>query len=97
MSIVIIAEIEPSPRDAATVREALLTAVTRVRSEDDGCERYELHRDPRTGGFVMVERWRDQAALDAHAAGPAFAALSAALEGRLAVPIALRPLETVEV
>jgi len=45
----------------------------------------------------MVERWRDQAALDAHAAGPAFAALSAALDGRLAVPIALRPLEPLEV
>jgi quinol monooxygenase YgiN len=97
MSIVIIAEIEPSQDDGQAVQEALRTAVTRVRSEDDGCERYELHRDPRTGGFVMVERWRDQAALDAHAAGPAFAALSAALEGRLAVPIALRPLETVEV
>lgn len=97
MSIVIIAEIEPSPGGAQAVQEALLAAVTRVRSEDDGCERYELHRDPRTGGFVMVERWRDQVALDAHAAGPAFAALSAALDGRLAAPIALRSLAPVEV
>jgi len=97
MSIVIIAEIEPSPREEQTVQEALLTAVARVRSEDDGCERYELHRDRRTAGFVMVERWRDQAALDAHAAGPAFAALSAALDGRLAAPIRLRPLAPVEV
>lgn len=93
MSIVVIAEIEPTPDDEGPVEEALLAAVPRVRSEDHGCERYELHRDGRTGHFVMVERWADEAALEAHAAGAAFAALSTALEGRLAVPIALRTLQ----
>ncbi|WP_083295056.1 putative quinol monooxygenase [Curtobacterium sp. BH-2-1-1] len=95
MSIAVIAEIEPVPYNEEPVQEALLAAVDRVRSEDAGCERYDLHWDDKNGRFVMVERWADQAALDTHAAGAAFVALTTALEGRLAAPITLRILQPI--
>jgi quinol monooxygenase YgiN len=38
---------------------------------DDGCVAYALHRAAAGGDtFVMIERWRDQAALDAHFTQP---------------------------
>jgi quinol monooxygenase YgiN len=47
----------------------------KVRQEP-GCEQYELFRSTLSAdGFVLLERWRDRAALDAHIAlirsGPA--------------------------
>ncbi|GAA0310836.1 antibiotic biosynthesis monooxygenase [Kineococcus aurantiacus] len=95
MSTTVVADIAPLPGREEEVGRALRAAVTRVRREDAGCERYELNTDPRDGSYVMVEQWADAAALDAHAAGPAFAELSAALEGLLARPIAVRALTPV--
>ena len=40
----------------------------------------------------MYEAWRDQAALDVHAAGPALAALAARFDDLLAEPMTLEPL-----
>ncbi|PRY12080.1 putative quinol monooxygenase [Kineococcus rhizosphaerae] len=95
MSTTVVADITPLPGHEDEVGHVLRAAVVRVRHEDAGCERYELNVDPRDGSYVMVERWADRAALDAHAAGPAFADLSAALEGLLARPIAVRALTPV--
>ncbi len=39
----------------------------RVRTEA-GCEQYELFRSTTGGTFVVIERWKDRAALDAHLA-----------------------------
>ncbi|WP_432542648.1 putative quinol monooxygenase [Kineococcus sp. SYSU DK002] len=95
MSTTVVADITPLPGREAEVGSALRAAVDRVRREDAGCERYELNADPSDGSFVMVESWAGQDALDAHAAGPAFAELSAALDGLLARPIAVRVLRPV--
>jgi len=92
VSTTVVAEIHPTTGRGQEVERALRAAVARVRAEDAGCERYELNLDGAGGSYVMVERWADDEALAAHAAGPAFAALTAALDGLLAAPIAVRPL-----
>ncbi|WP_432563020.1 putative quinol monooxygenase [Kineococcus sp. SYSU DK003] len=92
MSTTVVAEIRPATGHSQEVEQALRAAVARVRAEDAGCERYELNLDAASGSYVMVEQWADEEALAAHAAGPAFAALTAALDGLLAAPIAVRPL-----
>lgn len=51
-------------------KKRLADLVTRVRSEEEGCLRYELYRrsdSPRE--YVVVEKYCDQQALDAHNAG----------------------------
>ncbi|MBB2903597.1 quinol monooxygenase YgiN [Kineococcus radiotolerans] len=92
MTTTVVAEIRPLAGQEREVEQALRAAVTRVLAEDRGCERYELNTDPTDGSYVMIERWADEAALAEHAAGPAFADLGTALEGRLAQPIVVRAL-----
>lgn len=61
---------------ADALRDALLPATQAFRQED-GCLSYALLEDrDRPGRFMTFERWRDQAALDAHMQSPAMAALA---------------------
>lgn len=54
----------------AELRQALVLAVTAFRQED-GCLSYTLLEDQQQiGRFVTYERWRDQAALNAHMQSP---------------------------
>ncbi len=77
------------------VREALTTLATATRSED-GCLSYDLFESGSAPGtFVTVERWTDQAALDAHLATPHVADAFAAAEGHLAGEVAVHPLSPV--
>ena len=58
--------VDPAERDAFI--EAAKAGMRRSRAED-GCEEYVLAADPMDEGRVILsERWRDRAALDAHAA-----------------------------
>jgi quinol monooxygenase YgiN len=55
-----------NPDDVPEIRE-LLTEQARLSREEPGCERFEVYQsknDPLA--FLLVERWSDQAALDAH-------------------------------
>lgn len=80
-TIAVVATITAHPLHSEAVELALRTAVPLVRKES-GCEQYVLHRDlAQAGRFVMVERWRDEAALGEHVKAPAFQALAVALEG----------------
>ncbi|MDS0848468.1 antibiotic biosynthesis monooxygenase [Burkholderia cenocepacia] len=58
---------------------------------EDGCEKYELHRHRAAfHRFTMVERWRDEHALNVHGMAPAFQTLSlAALEGKATLDVVL--------
>lgn len=59
--------------DIDKVRSELATLATMSRTEP-GCIRFEVYQsqaEPRQ--FVLVERWQDQAALDAHRLADAFA------------------------
>lgn len=81
MSIVVVATARPLPEHRDEVLAAFERAIPLVHGEK-GCEKYALHEAP--DAFVMIERWADGEATQAHVAGEPFKALSAALEGKLA-------------
>ncbi len=86
MAVVIVATIIPVAEYRDEVITALETAQQTVHSSEDGCELYAMHEGP-DGRLVMIEKYADQAAVDAHLKGEGLAALSAALKGKLAVPL----------
>ncbi len=68
--LVLTAFIEVLPGDRAPILAALPAVIAATRAEE-GCEEYGCYEDTqRSGRFVFVERWRDQAALDRHLATP---------------------------
>lgn len=83
MPISVIATITAKPESRADVRQALLAVRAPSRAEE-GCLQYDLHvaRD-NPDRLVMIERWQDDATFDLHLATPHFAALAAALEGKV--------------
>lgn len=86
MAIVIIATLFPVPGHRDEVVEALETAEDTVHAAEDGCLRYALH-EGQDGRLVMIEKYADDAALAAHRAGEGLASLTAALDGKLSVPM----------
>ncbi|GAA3757465.1 antibiotic biosynthesis monooxygenase [Microbacterium kribbense] len=84
MSVIVVATSRPKPEKRAEVIAALEAAIVRVHAEDDGCELYALNET--SDRLVMIEKWRDQAALDAHSRGAALAELQGGLNGRLTEP-----------
>ena len=89
MSFVIIATVSPRPGSRDTIREALLSAVPKVHAEP-GCERYSVQEDEQ--GFVFVERWASEEAMDVHGKGENFTAMMAAISDHLAGPLGVRVL-----
>jgi quinol monooxygenase YgiN len=83
-AIVVTAIIEAKPGSADDVVSALSSAIEQTHAED-GCLSYALHRD--TGNsdrFVLIERWRSQADMDAHGKAPYLGELFQALAGKVA-------------
>ncbi len=75
----VVATIPVKPEAVDQVRPALTELVAATRGEE-GCLAYDLFESAAAPGtFVTVERWTDQAALDAHMATPHVAA---AVRGR---------------
>jgi quinol monooxygenase YgiN len=91
MAIVIVATAIPVPEYRDEVIAALEAAEEKVHASEDGCHLYALHEGP-DGRLVMIEKYADQAAVDAHVKGDGLAALSAALKGKLAAPIDVQQL-----
>jgi quinol monooxygenase YgiN len=83
MPLSVIATITAKPEYRAEVRQALLSVVAPSRAEA-GCLEYALHvsRD-NPDSFIMLERWQDDATLDLHMETQHFAALGAALDGKV--------------
>jgi quinol monooxygenase YgiN len=91
MSIVLIATFTPIPEHREEVVALLEQAVADTHAEN-GCEVYALHEG--RDALVVIEKWSGKEDLGAHGTGANFAALSAALDGKLAAPMAvvsLRP------
>jgi quinol monooxygenase YgiN len=63
---VLIATITPNSGQLDAVETVLKSLMQKVHDED-GCELYALHRGE--DRFVLVEKWRDMAALEAHRSG----------------------------
>lgn len=92
----LVATLTAKPEQKAALFDALRSIIPTVRTEP-GCIRYDLHEDlDNPLAAVMLETWRDQAALDAHAAAPAFQSLAAHFDTLLAEPIRLLRLERVD-
>ncbi|MBL8454395.1 MAG: antibiotic biosynthesis monooxygenase [Zoogloea sp.] len=83
MSLSVVATITAKPEFRADVRRALDQVIPPSRAEA-ACQHYELHitRD-KPDSFVMIERWQDDAALERHMATSHFAALVAAIDGKV--------------
>jgi quinol monooxygenase YgiN len=86
MAIVIVATIFPAPEYRDEVLAAHEKAQEMVHRSEDGCLLYALHEGP-DGRLVMIEKYTDQAAVDAHVSGAGLAALQAALAGKLTAPV----------
>ena len=85
--LIVVATITAKEGNEILVREALERVVHGSRAEP-GCLRYDLHVDlGNHASFVMLEAWRDEAALAAHEATPHFKELVAAIGGKADVQI----------
>jgi quinol monooxygenase YgiN len=72
---------------------AALTTLAEATRQEPGCVSYDLHESASAPGtFVTLERWTDQAALEAHLASDHVAAAFAAADGHLAGEVAVHPL-----
>lgn len=86
--ITVVATITVQLDSRDVIVKALLQAVTASRQED-GCEYYALHEDTEhPERLVMLERWRDEAALATHAEGPAFKTLMKVMDGKSTLHVA---------
>jgi quinol monooxygenase YgiN len=85
MAIIIVATIFPVPEYRDEVLAAHAKAQATVHQTEDGCLLYALHEGP-DGRLVMIEKYTDQAAFDAHLSGAGLAELRAATAGKLAGP-----------
>ena len=89
---VLVATIIPNP-DQMDAVEAVLRDLIPAVHEEDGCERYALHRG--RDRLVFVEKWRDMEALAAHASGPSIKAMNERLAGLVAGAPDVQVLEAV--
>lgn len=72
-----------SPTDVPQFADDIGALIDITRSRD-GCLFYATALDdPRIGSMLVVERWRDQAALTAHLAAPETVAFVARWQGRM--------------
>lgn len=71
----------------AAFQVAVQTMIAATRAES-GCLSYELLADTeRSGEFLFVEQWEDQAAIDAHFAAPHFQSFGETLAKLSAAPM----------
>ncbi len=79
--IIIIARAEFDPERLAEIEPAL-DAMMRATWEESGCLSYSMAIENRAEGIcTIVERWKDEAALNAHFHTPHMAAFQAAILG----------------
>jgi len=67
MSIAVVATIKPLPQHRSKVADALKQLV-RTAHQEPGVECFALHEGQ--DEFVIIEKWVDQASVDAHIAAP---------------------------
>ncbi len=90
MPLSVVATLSAKSEFRADVRGALETIIPLSRSEA-GCLQYDQHvAQDNPDSFVMIERWQDNATLDRHTATPHFAALLAAIDGKVADVVIVR-------
>ena len=87
MKKLIHARISVKADSLAPFQAAAKTMIAATRAEA-GCISYELLADAATPGeFMVVEQWKDQAAIEAHFAAPHFKAFGDTLENVSSAPM----------
>lgn len=83
MPLNVVAIIDAKPEYASAVESALRGVIAASRAED-GCLQYELNCDiDNPSRLVMIERWRDEQALNRHSNMPHMVRLRRAMAGRI--------------
>lgn len=83
----------PVKGEHVEMMRAALVQLAEATRQEAGCLAYDLYESAAAPGvLVTVERWTDQAALDAHMQQPHVAAAFAAAGDALAGDVAIHPL-----
>lgn len=91
----LIADVTAKPEHIDALRAALMKLIAPSRAED-GCLQYDLYEDrEKPGHFVFIERWRDAAALAAHAKAPHSVAHGPSVKGFVEKPAVLTRLKQI--
>lgn len=91
----LIADVTAKPEHIDELRAALNKLIAPSRAEE-GCLQYDLYEDrEKPGHFVFIERWRDAAALAAHAKAPHSVAHGPAVKDLVAAPTVLTRLKQI--
>ena len=75
---------EDKLKDEVTIRPRGIFTKAKVQADEPGNKLYALHKTADVNVYVMLERYDDQAALDAHRAAPHFKELGRKLGDYLA-------------
>lgn len=86
--VVVTAYFHPAEGKHEAVLQALADSVPAIQAEP-GCELYAVHVTEPGQPVLALEKWADSAALDAHSAGSAIAALRQRLAGLTSQPTAV--------
>ncbi|WP_423183384.1 putative quinol monooxygenase [Arthrobacter sp. NyZ413] len=84
MTVVVTAVFHPAQGKKELLTQALQSSIPAVH-EEEGCLLYAIH-DAADGTITMIEKWTTPDLLDAHAKGPAVAALDAAVGPLIEIP-----------
>ena len=71
----VVATLKVKPGSEPAFEAVATELVAKVRTHEPGCLLYALHKTDTAGTYVFMERYRDQAAVDAHRASDHFRAL----------------------
>lgn len=82
MTVVVVATVHPKPDTVDQVIDLFSKTIVRVQQEDAGCELYAMHTEADT--IVVIEKWADAEAHQAHLTSPAMNEMNAAVEELLA-------------
>lgn len=92
----VVATVPVKAGSEAGMRAALNELAAATRAEE-GCLAYDLYESQGAPGtFVTLERWADQAALDAHLQTPHVTAAFAAAGDHLSGAVAIHPLAPID-
>jgi quinol monooxygenase YgiN len=95
VEIVLFIRVKPELIETARPHVALLVTETR---KEAGVLRFDLFQDIKEAGtFILVQKWANQAALDAHRQTAHFAATIEASKEWLSAPIESRHLKPVDI
>jgi quinol monooxygenase YgiN len=95
--IIVMGHAKTAPGDLDRLKDAMAAQLAATNAED-GCLHYSFSRDvldPDT--MIITERWRDQAAIDAHFNSPHMAEFNKALASATVLDLSVKAYENGEV